>query len=548
MSEMYCEIVLFHENPEAVRALKTLFSPLQESRETEFGEYHIESGMIAEHVIIAYPVGLLDSDKLMDVLSACDPDWLYVSVHDSGVGHEETWCFRKGHRKTTQKTLLKAVRERSEEADLYFSIANQEKERLGELLKQGIFDPGMKIDGTPLFYHVMAIGGLGLLKLAIRQGADIHALVERDHWIEVGDQIPFQAIQGMNLLSIAIGINEAPIVKFLLNSGIDVNAADRNGDSPLNIAAKDRLGHKFIEPLVNEGGDINHENRAGYTPLFSLLEDREYNAKKMLAVAGKWIELGADIRHQSSNGLNALWLVLNKSPEVVDFVRSQGVTEYRVPDGYYDGMGLNECLGKAMTINDVNTFEQRLDVDALDKSVQASLLHDAAYQGRMEIIRIMLEQGIKPYLMDRDLFFAHQKARESGNRAVADYLKAETAGFLEEAKSRIKTARPLYDSLMVAFETVTKMVSESQGETGSRDLSPLEMFQEHPFMQRLKSEQLEFQAGKAVSCKGERLTTKVNDEFEVIFQRGDPEFGMAVKISTNGKPKILDIGKVKYAA
>jgi hypothetical protein len=55
-------------------------------------------------------------------------------------------------------------------------------------------------------------------------------------------------------------------------------------------------------------------------------------------------------------------------------------------------------------------------------------------------------------------------------------------------------------------------------------------------------------AERAISRKDEKLTTKVNDEFEVIFQRGDPEFGMAVKISTNGKPKILDIGQVRYAA
>ncbi len=543
MSEIYCEIMLYHENAEAVEALRDSLSPSGKDQERPFGSYTVESGMVDDHVIIASIAGLLDIDLLMVELTTTDPDWLYVTIFDSKTGHEEAWCFRKGKKKTTLKTLSNAIRKKSRAADLYFAIADQEKDKLASFLKDKTLSLDMVIDGAPLLYHILAMGSLRLMKLAVQHDLNLHEKVAQTRWIESrhGAFQTFEAVRGMNLLSIAVLLQAAPMVKFLVEQGLDVNAEDENGNTPLCLAAEERTMHKLIEPLIEAGADINHQNHKGYTPLMILLEGNEYNAKKTIAVAEKWIALGADIKRVCPDGTNALWLVMNKDQALIDFVQSKGVTEYIVPEGLYDDMPLAAKLERALWKNDVPSFKSYLKPDDLSRQEQAELLHKAAAQGRLKIIRILIEQGVPPYLMRRG-FFAHQIASHERQREAAHYLKEQMDDFFARQKEGIAAARPWFDKLMTTLTDIGNQVATA-GASKSVDLSALKPFEGDPFMRKFTPEQLTHWAYASTLYQNKRLSSWMDDKFNIYFQKGELPEGMTVKISVEENPQVLDIGK-----
>ena len=543
MSETYCEIILYQENPKELIAAKQLLSPRYEDKNNSFGEYQIESSVVAENTIIASICGLLYIDELLSKLSNSRPEWLYFYTYDSKVGHEESWCLKNGTRKSTLKTLTQSIRKKSRQADLYFAIINQEKNHLSQLLKDDSVSPDLFISGAPLVYYIMAWGGVRLLKQLMKAGQNFHERVQQTRWIDAESLPLFEVVRGMNLLAIAIKLESVAALKFLIDTGIDVNAVDENGNTPINIAAEDRSKHKFIEPLIKAGANINHVNKAGFTPIFSLLHHSEYTPIKTIATLEKWIEYGADIQHTSHDGSNALWLVMNKSTELQQFVKSKGINEYRVPDCFYDDMSLAKKLEKCIWQNDIHSFQEvmhDLDINSLNKEEQRDLLHLAAREGRLEIVRLMIQHGIPPYLIKNKYYFAYQITE--GHRNVAKYLKEQMKHFFAERKKRVKMVRPLYNRLMSALAEI------NQQQSANKNFSPLGAFQAHPFMKKYTQDQLKHWAYISVLYQQKRLSTRMDDEFNVIFRRGaSPESFVAegsfeVKISTECSSEPLIMG------
>ena len=52
-----------------------------------------------------------------------------------------------------------------------------------------------------------------------------------------------------------------------LAAGADVNARDRDGRTPLHLAARYRKNPAFITTLVKGGAEVNAKDEDGYTPL-----------------------------------------------------------------------------------------------------------------------------------------------------------------------------------------------------------------------------------------------------------------------------------------
>ena len=69
-------------------------------------------------------------------------------------------------------------------------------------------------------------------------------------------------------LMIATEYGYIGLVKLLLDSGADVNAQNKHGKTPLNIASYD-CHSEIVKLLLNSGANINHKNKAGRSSLLS---------------------------------------------------------------------------------------------------------------------------------------------------------------------------------------------------------------------------------------------------------------------------------------
>ena len=127
--------------------------------------------------------------------------------------------------------------------------------------------------GTDAFWLAAKYGEVEILRTLAEHGAD-----------------PFVVHSNMSTLQVAIGNsgpssqdrrdrsgNAAPdraeeeqrtleLARILIDLGVDVNTANRRGETPLHDAVRKRFG-SVVEFLVARGADINAENQGGQTPL-----------------------------------------------------------------------------------------------------------------------------------------------------------------------------------------------------------------------------------------------------------------------------------------
>src|SRR5262249_13973398 len=104
-------------------------------------------------------------------------------------------------------------------------------------------------------------------------------------------------------LAKAIRDGDLKAVRAQLDAGVDVNARDANGNTPLLLAAV-YAGPECVELLLNKGADVNAANKAGATPLMRAATD--YAKSKLL------IDAGADVKAKSALGKTAILIAALK--------------------------------------------------------------------------------------------------------------------------------------------------------------------------------------------------------------------------------------------
>ena len=70
------------------------------------------------------------------------------------------------------------------------------------------------------------------------------------------------------LLHVAVLDENMEFVKWLVSQGADVNAKQKNGDTPLHEAVHYNEGIAIVKFLVSKGADVHAKGVCGWTPLF----------------------------------------------------------------------------------------------------------------------------------------------------------------------------------------------------------------------------------------------------------------------------------------
>jgi len=142
-----------------------------------------------------------------------------------------------------------------------------------------------------------------------------------------------------NRLHNATRKGEKSTIERLIVKGVDVNAKDNRGNTPLHKAAIQHMD--IAELLITNGADVNTKNKYGYTPLHEAASARNLDVAKLL------IARGANVNARNNAGDTPLNRV----------VTNWGISAYLVLRSYKPAPGSKNAMIELLIVNgaDINT-------------------------------------------------------------------------------------------------------------------------------------------------------------------------------------------------
>jgi len=99
--------------------------------------------------------------------------------------------------------------------------------------------------------------------------------------------------------------------------GLDIDASNENGTTPLNLAARQRRSDSVVRALIESGADLNSRDRFGRTPLHNVIGDPPRDEAEQLEVILVHARTDRQITRQQS-GIGLLLLENGADPNVPD--------------------------------------------------------------------------------------------------------------------------------------------------------------------------------------------------------------------------------------
>ena len=260
--------------------------------------------------------------------------------------------------------------------------------------------------------------GCGEPSVGIHQAAKDGNIKAVKKHLAAGTDVNAKQKDGFTPLHLAAFTDRMEVVDLLIKNGANVNAKDNVGGTPLHPATA--AGHKeTVELLITNGADVNAKDKHDITSLhFSSTQGHKEIVKLLIAK-------GADVNAKSNNGETPLgWAIRANHLEIADLLRKQG-----------GKTGPDISIHEAAELGNIEILKQHLDygtdinAPALDlrkkrrnyngnspiffastKEVAEMLienkakihityngfnpLHWAADRGHNEVVQLLIENGI----------------------------------------------------------------------------------------------------------------------------------------------------------
>lgn len=229
-------------------------------------------------------------------------------------------------------------------------------------------------------------------------------------------------LEDTTILHLAIQCAEPPVIEYVLSEGsgyIDINSKDREGNTPLHVAASQGRGHIVRLLLEQKGINDSITNYAGKLPLDM--------AKT------------PDIFQQLT--LSRSLFMDSKIKEIQGLIAS----------GDYDTLGNVLEDPRVKIVLDINGGEFASDITTVQSG--GTLLHEAARKKDTQLIQMLLLHGADPFRRDRRGKLPQDVTKDESTRAM-----------LKKSPAAVAAQRGIQEKAVLGNSNPQGVVSSAQGD------------------------------------------------------------------------------------
>jgi ankyrin repeat protein len=263
------------------------------------------------------------------------------------------------------------------------------------------------------------------------------------------------------LLHHAAGFGTLETMKLLLESGAEVNVANRRGSSPLHWAIHDEAK---VRLLLSRGANVNVKQSQGRTPLYlaALLGDGH-------AILRLLLENGADPNIKSANGRTPLMVAATRGDEKAIRYLLDAKAAVDAKDSAGDtSLMLAAARGSAPAVKLL--LERGADVRARTKRDETAL-GNAGTSGNEAVIRLLIDHGAEVNLRNLRGYSPLMLAASSDSRPAAAVKLLLEKGADPHCKDEYdETARDL--AAKRGFTEVTRLLAGAGERPAAAALAP----------------------------------------------------------------------------
>lgn len=176
----------------------------------------------------------------------------------------------------------------------------------------------------------------------------------------------------------------------LLNSGVDINAANEGGFTALHLASMSG-NLEMVRLLLQNGANINASERFGHTALHrvSMNQSQLY---EIVRIARLLIENGANFNATTRSGWSALLVALNNGKDgIVNLLLKKEVNVHASTEHGVTALLMASRSGKVKLVH--HLLKRGANVNASSKPDGETPLHAASKNGKVKCVRLLWAYG-----------------------------------------------------------------------------------------------------------------------------------------------------------
>lgn len=266
------------------------------------------------------------------------------------------------------------------------------------------------------------------------------------------EQISYVDCEGDTHLHLAAKAGDSEVVEFLINNGVDVNAVNSFGNTPiLMVTPGDERMRKVVDLLIREGANVAHKNHRGINALILF-------RKKFMLRSKKWFgrEVCRGLRHLDISDIEmatllreAKWpircAVWTRKPSVTDLMIKMGedvnATDTEGLSALLEAAAIRDCAHVALLISRGANISQK--TSRWGNALSIAVMSGIKGSSNLEIMSMLMDRGLNPNEFiqhaEYDAESPFQLALIYGNRRTVEFL-VERGGDLEYIDSQGRAA------------------------------------------------------------------------------------------------------------